>query len=381
MALQWTSALRDRVTQLVLGVVYSSCRADEKTFIDNNDSSAAPTSTPAGIAGERLSVVNQYAQWFDESGITTGGGISVWDHVLVRECAAHVAVAFRPTQAKDHFAALDDAWQAAIDTYSTATLDPATTTVLDSSITLAMLRFHVIRNVLRRGTGKRRLFIPIKDVDFAAQSALNLLWSRCEWEFRTRQIQITLPSATPTVPTFDLPSSPAQEVFDSLTTRWLTYDDSTNSLPVSRVIQLTQTEFADQQASFGTTTGTPQYFYIENRGAATRYWRWLPLPDQDYTLRGACTIMPPTFSSTTDTLPTTRLPQKLRPLLPSLTLAYALRKYGADPDGTVWKTAMDELDVLAPAFDDPGSAASENMSPSDVYMDYSWSSRFGGGGI
>lgn len=375
MAITLTSTNRDRIAQLAFGAVYASLRTDEKTFLDN--AGAVPLATPLGIAGERLKLVNQITQWMDEAGAAITVGPDEFDHVFVRECVAHCKVAFRGREEiREAFSLLDEAWNTAIDAYTLA--DGSVATLNETSITVKMIRFHVIRHCMKRGTGKRRLFIPVKDIDFAAQWALNLLWNRVTWEFRTRQVQITLPSATPTVPTFDLPSG---EAFDALTTRWLSYDDPNGSLSVAKAVQLTQTEFATQKAYWGTSTGIPAYFYVENRGAAVRYWHWLPLPDTDYTLRGACTVMAPAFTTATDTAPATALPTKFRPLLPDLTMAYVLRKFGADPDQSVWRTAMDQLDNIAPVLDDPGAPASEHMEPNDVYMDANWCGRLGGRGI
>lgn len=379
MTLSWTSAIRDRVSQLVLGLVYSGARSDEKNLIDAAGS--VPTSSPAGLAGERLTVVRQWAQWFEQLGAGASAGPDLWEHVWVREIAAHAALGLRRNDIRPFFEALDDAWETALNSYSVA--DASSATLNDQSVTPKMLRFHVIRHCARLTTTtgrKRRLLVPVPDIDAAINWTINFLWHRTHWEFRTRQVQLTLDTASPESVTDDLPTG---EEIDAITSRWLVFDANADSGINNdmRCVYADETTMARLKAA-DPEDGRPTHFHVEDRGNNTRYWHWSPTPDAAYTLRGACTIIRPALpSDANDTTPFTKFPPEFVTLFPDVVLAYILKKFRVEGWQDTWKDAMDLVEQVAPDFDASGAPSMEGLQATDAYEDWRRERGFGGGGI
>lgn len=194
MALSWTAALQDLAALSVLQKAYTDLRTHEKTFLDGTAS--VPTSSPGGVAGQALNVVGQYAQWFGQAGASAANAPSVWEHVLVAETAWRFAMGVKPTDAAMHRQSLNAAWEAAMDSYSVA--DASANTLNDASVTVQMIRFHVIRHCLRR-SGRRRLYVPVPDIDNAINWSIDYVWHFGAWNFRTRHSAITIPLNTLTV--------------------------------------------------------------------------------------------------------------------------------------------------------------------------------------
>ena len=194
MALSWTSSLQDLVALSVLQKAYTDLRAHEKTFLDGTAS--VPTSAPGGVAGQALNVVGQYAQWFGQAGASAANLPSVWEHVLVAETAWRFSMGIKPSDAAMHRQAVSAAWEAAMDSYSVA--DASANTLNDQSVHVQMIRFHVIRHCLRR-SGKRRLYVPVPDIDNAINWAIDYIWYFGAWNFRTRHCAVTIPLNTITV--------------------------------------------------------------------------------------------------------------------------------------------------------------------------------------
>jgi hypothetical protein len=376
-AVQWTTAIRDRACYLALGVAYASLRTDEAAFLDASNTPAVPTSSPAGVAGERLTVVNQYSQWFNEAGATTTN--DVWEHVYVREVAAQLALTFRRSDIKIHLDQLGDAWQSAMDTLTVT--DPSSNTLSFTSLTPKAIRYHVMRHCLRLGTGRNRLYIPVIDIDRATQWAINHLWNRTALNFRTRAVQITIPTTSGgSAPTNDLP---AGESIHSVNSRWLIFDNASADVGTAtdKIVWLNETDFATRKADLGTTTGKPIYFRIEDR-SGTLYWHFLPLPDAQYTVRGSVLIKAPSFATdATDTTAIAKLPDAVKPLLPDLVLAKCLRQYRPNDSQVQWNDTMTQVEQFLPTAADEGDPAREGVEPNDVYQDWRMGGYYGGQGL
>lgn len=382
MALQWTTAIRDLVSVLALGKTYTNLRTEEKAYLDATNTPAVPTSSPGGVASHAITRVRQYAQWFEEAGTGTSAGPDVWEQVFVAETALQCAKAFRRAEIPQHLVGCKDAWEAALDSFSVT--DASSVTVASQTLTWKSLRLHVLRHCLRRVTQRTRLFPSPAAIDTAIQWARTHLWNRSLWEFRTRQVTITITTnANGSSPSLNLP---AGETFDSIACRWLIHDSDTDStqlaLPADRRISyVTGTEMAALKAQFGSTTGRPQYFHIEDRGNGARYWHWAPAPDAEYTVKGAVAIaLPATPSDATANAAFSPFGDA-QTVLPDLVLAKVLKDHAAPGWAEAWKTAMDQAEVMVATMDSQGVAANEGITGTDVYMDDVLGSRMGGEGL
>lgn len=377
MALQWTSAIRDIVCYQTLGKAYSALRADEKLILDDNNSSAVPTSTPAGVAGQAMTVVGQWAQYFAEAGSAAAGIPSAWDHVLTAEVNYRLAIAMRRDDIKIHAANLKKAWSDARDTFTVS--DPSSATFTAGSITAKKIRFFVIRNAL----AGQRVMIKSADIDQAIIWAIAHLWNRTSWEFRKRQVTMTISTTdSGSAPTFEDAAGNAITNFDSVASRDFKYSASTvTGLVDNQVLRWAEsTDMAGLKAA-NASTGRPSFFNVEDQGNGVRYWHFVPVPDDDYEAYGAIYLAHPAAPSDgDDTTPFTKFPKEHQALFPNLVYAKVAKDYGIPNATQIWDRAMDEVELACPIYDDPGDAAKANLAGVNVYED-DRKGRWGGEGL
>lgn len=360
MALSWTTTLRDQICYLVFQRAYSALRADEKAILDNTEGSM-PATTTGGHAGRSLTTVRQAAQWFEQGGAGSTTGPDVWDTVLVCEIVARMLQTLKPGEAKAAWAESARAWESALNTYTVA--DAAVTTLNHLTITQAMIRFHVINHTARR---RPRLFPPVQDIDFALKWAVNFLWNKSKWRFRTRQATIAIATANDgSAPTITLPSG---ESFDQMATLALHYTDAAG---IGQTIRgANAEEMTALRARYGTNSGRPERFRIEARNESTKYWHFIPVPDRAYTTRAEVLIATPADpSSSTDAAPFQKFPAEFRTLFPDLVLAKVMRQHNVTGWQDAWRLAMDQVDVTANEYESTGAPEIEALPERDVYFD------------
>ena len=381
-AIQWTSAIRELVCYQAFGKAYASLTTAEANYLDNSNSVAVPTSSPAGIAGVALGFCRQYAQWYEELGTSTSAVPTTWDHVLIAEVVARTVPYFRAEKTQAAMQERSRAWLAAFETHAVEDFAFSATGIYDTSGKHSNLRLHVIRHCLRRADKRNYLFPSPATVDAAISWARSHLWNRTNMPFRQRLIQITIPTASSgSAPTLTFAGS---EVFDSLASRWLVYDSTNDSTsgPYERIRYCTATEAIEMRASYGSETGRPEYFHIEDRGNGSYYWHWFPAPDAQYTCRAAVFCRLPTASATATDSITSVFPPEYETLIGDLALAKVLKDHAAIGWEAAWKTAMDEVEVYAASVGDPNEAAgAEGLSMGDVYQDHMTAQRYGGEGL
>ena len=373
-AIQWTTAIRDIVCYQAFGKAYTDLRTDEKAYLDATNTPTAPTSSPGGIAGVSLGFCRQYAQWFEELGTSTSAVPTTWDHVVIAETVSRCAPWFRGEKSKDAELHRNRAWLSAFETHAVEDFAFSATGIYDTSAKHSNLRLHIIRHCLRRGDKRNYLFPSPAAVDAAIAWARAHLWNRANLPFKMRQIPITINTASAgSAPTLTFAGS---EVFDSVASRWLTYnDDSASAATViytdpQRIMYASATQCVELKARFGTETGKPRFFHIEDRGGGTYYWRFFPEPDQAYTVRAAVYTRIPTASTTATDSISSIFPPEYETLIADLALAKVLKDHAAMGWQPAWDTAMDQVEQLAASVSDPNeAAATEGLAMGDVYGD------------
>lgn len=367
MALTWSSALRDLVCREVFNRAYADLRTEEAAYLDAANSPAVPTASPAGIAGQTLTYVRQFAQWFEEAGASSGP--DAWEHVWAAEIGFRLCIAFK-SERQDlagklrAFSGLQQrAWDAALNTYSIA--DASSTTLNDLTITPKVCRLHVMRNFARR---RQRLFLPISTIDMTMKRVWQQVWNQCGFEFKMRQASIAIATASAgSAPTITLAGS---EAFDSILAPRLWYTD-TGAVPAA-IEWVDGERMARLKAANTGTTGRPEYYSIEDRGGTTKYWHFTPEPDQAYTVRAECMVRTPSdpanASATTfqDTLTA-----EIVPRLPKLTLLGCLEEAPGIPLSereAARNELARELETLIPRYTRVNTHIPSG--PVDVYGDF-----------
>lgn len=365
MGLTWTSALQDLAGLTVLQKAYTDLRPHEKAVLDG--SATAPTTTPGGVAGQALVYVGQFAQWFAEATAAAADIPAAWEHVLSAEVAYRFSVAVRREDAKIHAEGLGRAWQAALDSYSNVALNVSATQ--DGTISLLVARLFIIRHLIRK---RPRVYVPIALIDQAVRAAWEDMWYRAAWNFRVRNVIVTIPSGSGyTAPTFTLSdgsSLPTGEAFHSLVSPSLIYTATTSG-------SMATCEFADsvQMSAMlaGTTpAGRPSRFTFEIRNDGTRPWLFWPAPDQEYTARAQIAIAAPAFPTTaTSTTEFAKLPAPFQTAFLELCLAHTMRRNSVPGWPEVWANAKDVLDGLLDHVQSRGLPESMGLTAVDVYQD------------
>lgn len=170
-----------------------------------------------------------------------------------------------------------------------------------------------------------------------------------------------------TAVTFNVYGLPSGETLDSVSSRSIFYVDQYQAC--------TQwddaTQLARRMSDTTITAARPARFRIE-RNTGTLTWFFWPTPDAAYNMRFEGLIALPGTStpgvptSATDTVPYAKYPQEFKTVLKELVLGKILRDRGITPD--VWKNATDEVDKLAPVYDDHGNVDVDSVAR-DVYAD------------
>ena len=375
MGLQWTADIRNQVSLLLLQHPYASMRADEQERLDGAVSSGSlPIGIPdKGVARESLMRLRQIAQWYEEAGVvdTTGSttGPSVWEPVLIQECAYHLAQSLRPMELGRLRELRAESWANAINNYGVNSIADSSQMFGVSGLTPQRIRLHVLRCMARR---QRRIMPPVAEIDFAIEWAINRLWECRVSLYRARHVIITIPTAsegqTPTYTLVDGTSLPSGEVVDSIISPRLCYSDTDgrNSLAYARW-GLAE-EFTSHRAAQGTETGRPQLFRVEQRGSSTLRWIWSPAPDQEYTAQAIVMVKAPTTpSAATDTAVLAKFPLEYKTLIMDLVLAKVLAMFNVDGWQEDWRLAQKSIDDLLAGSEQVASTPA--YAATDVYRD------------
>lgn len=360
--LTWTSALRDMVAQMVLQTPYASLRATESGVLDGG--TAVPTTTPGGLAGHSLTYVNMYAQWFTEATESAANSPADWEPLLAAEIAYRFCKAVRPSGAGEFGKDLMRAWQTTTDAY--ANLDATAAGVQDGTTpSLKTIRLFVMRHLLRK---RPRQFVPIGMIDQAARAAWEEIWHHGVWNFRVRLVTVTLPLASPAAPTMDLP---AGEVFHSIVSPKLIYIDSSSGTGQPDTCEYADSaQMSTAMADTTTTSQRPQKFMFEQRLDGSKYWRWWPAPDQDYTFRAEVAIDSPTWpTSITSTVEFAQLPKTFQTVFLELVLGTVMKRASIDGWREPWQSAHDAMDGILQKYQSRGTPEEYAVQAEDVYHD------------
>lgn len=354
MALAWTSAIQNNVALLLMETPYASLTTDQKNLIDGSWTSGAPT----GCAGDALSIVQQWAQWFNMAGVSAGpDAFAPW---LVDETCLRAVRVLRPDRYPIFERSVQRTKADALRTFTSTVVDATAAPSSDAFLGhLQNVRKYVMNYLVRLDPP---LFLPIDVIDQSFYSAVNKLWKRANWLFKRRSIQLSI-AADGTV-TNDL----SGETMDGIASREFYYTDDTG---VNTCLQWGSADLmAKQKVRWGTTTGRPQFFRIQKVGD-TRTWRLTPTPDAAYTLYGEVYVDGPgTPASATATTVMDKFPVAFWPLIRMATLCEALESSGHRNSNEIYNKVEHDVTVLLTEWDDPG-APDNDQEIRDVNNDVS----------
>ena len=440
MALQLTTTNRDTICLQAFGTVYSSCTAQQKALTDSTGS--VPTSTPTGLAGAALTIVYQYAQWFQQTGSATGP--DPWEQWFIAETVYKLIQSTRPERASEFLTAREQAMEAALAAFSSAAID-SSTTPQGQTFSYQSIRLFVIDHCIRRRPA--RVFPSVPNIDAATQWVLDYVWRHTGWNFKRRQCQLyivgnamtggTWTNSTKTltinstgythvtggqlyvrggtgavIGVYDIASKPGNTSLvlatslsgsgGDLATGDITCSAVTTSIFglgasetfdtfSSRRFYYTDSSYAEvgwanaddiskMLSSPTAVPGRPQVFRHERR-AAFNVFQFYPIPDQAYQGRFEANIAPPAAaSSASDTAPFDAFPSALRPIIRDMVLARVLRLYNVPGWTEAWASASDQLEISAPQYDRRGEPEQEQKVRDAVQDPYQMglSNQFGG---
>ncbi len=321
------------------------------------------------MAKDGFTRLREWAQWFAEAGTSAGNEPSVWEHALKADILALGAKAFRLETYGVFVNDAQRALQQALDTYGLNDLSDSTQLFGTGTLTIQRIRQFVVRNCVRR---RPRVMPPVAEVDLAFKWALNHITERGVWGFRQRDVEIAIATASNgSAPT--ITGMVSGEAFDCLLTQHLMFKDSTGELTGDFIKYATPDQWQASRAEHGDTTGQPEYFRIETRGASY-YWQFSPRPDKAYTVHALVLVATPALpSAATDTATIAKYPKELDTLFPDLVLAKVLRDLSATRWEDVWNRVQAELDRWT-QFQLRSVSAHADNGFTDVYADHAFQS-------
>jgi hypothetical protein len=349
-AITYTSAIQNRIAMSVWGRQNSGLTADQKAHLDGTWTSGSLTS---GMAFDALTRINQYGQWWEQAGASAAP--AAWEGWFVSLTALKLAVSHRPDRIQGLRVELNDAIESALQTHSLT--DATSTTITGQTLTVPGLRYFVMNHAIRRTP---RLFVPPSDIDAHLLWVLNYLWNCAGWNFRKRQVTLTI--ATNSAVTTDLGVT---ETLDSLSSRQLYYDDTSGA----RIRWVSSDEMAQLRARYGTETGRPRFFRTERSGS-TLSWKFAPLPDAQYTAKAECHIKGPGTLSDATSLTTelAKFPPEFGPVVRDLVLGRCLMFHSAADGRRIYEDALAQVETFLPAAEDFGRPA-HTQTVRDAYQD------------
>lgn len=223
MALAYSTAIQNRVANILRGTAYASLTANEKALID---STSTPPTLTGGVAFDALTQIQQYAQWFGMSGTTVP---DAWEQWLVSNIVLLASQQMCPDRVSLYEQANLRAEQAAVDAFSRNALSYAPgATPEASTLTVQNIRYYVVSHCARTqrwdtidGTRrmKPRLWVPPEIIDAMIDRVLISLWGQREWRFKKRKTRMlrtvysfsdaTYTNGTKTIATTGLATIPA----------------------------------------------------------------------------------------------------------------------------------------------------------------------------
>ena len=180
MAFTYSTAIQDKIAYRLYGVAYASLQADWQNLID----AGVTPATTGGIVAEAETEINQLAQAFEHAGATAAP--SVWESWWVALTCLKASISAKP-ELVGHFASEEKrARELLLDSYTRTTSNASA--LAGQTIDVANIRSHVLNYIMRRS----RKIPQVEEIDSAIQTTLNEIWNMAEWNFRKRQVTLTV---------------------------------------------------------------------------------------------------------------------------------------------------------------------------------------------
>lgn len=371
MPLSFDNTIRNNVCLNVYGEGYDDLSADKQANVDAE-------------GGYALTHIRQYAQWFEQAGSSSAP--DQWAHWLDAEAKARVSVFARPDRADEYRSLADRAMRDALRTFNRDELDAnlSSGTAEPRANYSASIRNYIVAHLVRRDSPK---FIPTAEIDSHISDAVNFLWNKSHWIFRTRQAQITVtPRASETTHEtvainlgYPLSDPTVSGIaFDALHTRKLYYESDT----ANGGVDYAEAVSADQMRAFQSKNDRsekPRYFRIERLPDSSYRWWFYPRPDRSYSFQAEVAVTLPSGignGSSTSEGAFSVFPAEFREIIRKLALVNVLQAIGDPSVDRLRNAVMSEIENHAPAYTDTGNQDSD-VSVRDYYGDLSAMGSFG----
>lgn len=420
MALSLSTAVKNKVAQLLGSVAYANANANIVALIDGEGASA-------------LVKLETEAQWFT-SLAATGAAPDEWEQYFVREIALRVAANTHPERLATYTKMRDMDRRSAFDYYSRVAMTYSPGSNTEAFVyTVQNNRNYCIAACIKQD----KPYVPaVTLIDACLDESLTEIWNRARAGFNRRPcvmkitrtaftggtwtestkvistltgVSTTIPTgttfyvtggtgatvgeyviSTSTSTTITLVSSlgsaanlsadiagfyyvvtfdglEASEEFDSLgSVRWH-YTDSDGIGEDLRYVDAD--DFAMLRAADGTSTAQPKFFRTHLASGSVTAWRFSPPPDADYTLRGeVITRQPAAPSSASATTTFAKFASEYGPTIRRNQLARLYTNSGRHNEPLSREVAK-EIEQHFPTYQDAGSGQSY-ASVRDVYNDF-----------
>lgn len=337
--------MQDKVALLIQESTYSELTANQKKVIDGDGTIG--TATPGGMAGDAFKIVGMWSQWLAQAGLSAiDDTLEPW---LIDEVCLRATRVLRPDRYEMFKNSRTETMRQALDAFSDTPMDATSNVSADAyALTLQSVRKYVV-NYMR--ALEPPIFLPIEQIDQAAQIAIQRIWNSKNWSFKRREVVLSIDTSSNVTVSSGLSVS---ETMDELATLYLYFTDAGGE---NRRIEWADGDtmaYAKSLASMA-SGGRPRYFRTRGTGSS-RVWTFFPTPDTTYTVRTEAWITGPTdFTTGSSTTTLSLFPADFVPVIRQAALAEAVRMTGRAAGVTMWQDVNQDLERLLPMYEDQGT--------------------------
>lgn len=303
MALSITAAVKDKIAYLLRMRAYASLTAAEQGLVDGESASA-------------LTTIEQWAQPLTHL-VASGNAPDEFEPWLIDESVYRCMMAIDPDRVTPARQRADRSQASSIQTYLRNS--PAYTPSSPAEAFVYTL-LNIRHFVLSHCTRINQIYIPeISTIDASTWWAVQWIWEKGGWNFRRRQVVLSIASTEVVTVSSGLESGETIDSIASLVLR------QTTSGYEGQAISWATAEVMDYLRTSDTNTGVPTRFRVHGQTGSTLKWQFHPVPDGTYTARCEVLVRAPAVpTSATSTTEMANFTDEFLPRIRDLTLAHVL---------------------------------------------------------
>lgn len=337
--------MQDKVALLIQESTYSELSTNQKKVIDGDGTTG--TSSPGGMAGDAFKIVGMWSQWLAQAGLTAiDDTLEPW---LIDEVCLRAVRVLRPDRYEMFKNSRTETMKQALDAFSDTPVNAASNVDADAyALTLKSVRKYVV-NYMR--ALEPPVFLPIEQIDQAAQIAVQRIWNCKNWSFKRREVVLSIDTSSNVTVSSGLGGG---ETMDELATLNLYYTDAGGE---NRRIEWADGDTMAYALSLASMSsgGRPRYFRTRGTGSS-RVWKFFPTPDTTYTVRTEVFVSTPAdFTTASLDTPLSLFPSDFVPVIRQAALAEAVRMTARPAGAALWMDVMQDVDRLLPMYEDQGT--------------------------